>query len=278
MRTDYVQRFLFEDLDVRGRLVCLTGAWKRMVEGRGYPPRVAQLLGRTVALSVLLGANQKGRRRVTLQVHGSGPVQMLVADCTSELKIRGLARHEGELLPGSERSLFGDGRLALNLEDSESGQLYQSVVPLEGESLAEIFEHCIEQSEQLPGFLRLYADGDAVCGLLFEKLPGADARDMDGWNRVTQLAATLQLGETINVQPYDILVKLFPEELLRVFRLYPVEYHCPYDEENVKRMLRGLGREELESILSEQGEVRIRNEMCNHEYRFDRSAVEAMFR
>ena len=37
-------------------------------------------------------------------------------------------------------------------------------------------------------------------------------------------------------------------------------------------------RDELESILSEQGEVRIRNEMCNHEYRFDRSAVEAMFR
>ena len=92
------------------------------------------------------------------------------------------------------------------------------------------------------------------------------------------LAATLQLAETVNVQPYDILVKLFPEELLRVFRLYPVEYHCPYDEENVKRVLRGLGREELEAILSEQGEVRIRNEMCNHEYRFDRSTVEAMFR
>ena len=42
MRTDYVQRFLFEDLEIRGRLVCLTAAWKRMVDGRGYPPRVAQ--------------------------------------------------------------------------------------------------------------------------------------------------------------------------------------------------------------------------------------------
>ena len=278
MRTDYVQRFLFEELEIRGRLACLTGAWQRMIEGRGYPARIAELFGHTAALAVLLGANQKGRRRVTLQVHGSGPVQMLVADCTSELKIRGLARHHGDLPPGSERSLFGDGRLALTLEDGDNGQLYQSVVPLEGETLAEIFEHYLAQSEQFPAFLRLYADGDAVCGLLFEKLPGADTRDADGWDRVTQLAATLQLAETVGVQPYDILVKLFPEELLRVFRLYPVEYHCPYDEENVKRMLRGLGREELESILSEQGEVRIRNEMCNHEYRFDRSAVEAMFR
>ena len=278
MRTDYVQRFLFEELEIRGRLVCLTRAWRQMVEGRDYPARIAQLLGHTAALGVLLGANQKGRRRVTLQVQGSGPVQMLVADCTSELKIRGMARHQGDLPPGTERSLFGDGKLALTLEDGDSGQLYQSVVPLEGETLAEIFEHYLAQSEQFPAFLRLHADEEAVCGLLFEKLPGADARDTDGWNRVTQLAATLRLAETIDVQPYDILVRLFPEELLRVFRLYPVEYHCPYDVENVKRMLRGLGREELESILDEQGEVRIRNEMCNHEYSFDRSAVEAMFR
>ena len=56
----------------------------------------------------------------------SGPVQMLVADCTSELRIRGLARHQGELPQGSERALFGDGRLALTLEDSES-QEYDSL-------------------------------------------------------------------------------------------------------------------------------------------------------
>jgi molecular chaperone Hsp33 len=273
--TDYVQRFLFEDLDIRGRLVCLSGAWRRMVEGRNYPARVAELLGHTVALGVLLGANQKGRCRVTLQVHGSGPVKLVVADCTSGLKIRGMADHAVDGAPVG-RELFGDGRLSLTLEDAESGQLYQSVVPLEGETLAGIFEHYLAQSEPLPAFLRLLADGDAVCGLLFEKLPGADARDTDGWNRVTQLAATLELPETLNRQPYDILVRLFPEELLRVFRLYPVEYHCPYDVENVKRMLRGLGRDELESILSEQGEVRIRNEMCNHEYRFDREAVEAI--
>jgi len=277
VQTDYVQRFLFEQLDIRGRLVCLTGAWRRMLEGRGYPAQIAGLLGHTTALAVLLGANQKGRRRVTLQVQGSGPVRLLVADCTSELRIRGMATYAADAR-GSERALFGDGTLSLALEDGESGQLYQSVVPLEGETLAAIFEHYLAQSEQLPAFLRLHADERAVCGLLLEKLPGADERDADGWNRVAHLAATLALEETIDVQPYDLLTKLFPEELLRVFRLYPVEYHCPYDEEAVKRMLRGLGRQELEAILSEHGEVRIRNEMCNHEYRFDRAAVEALFR
>jgi len=278
VQTDYVQRFLFEDLDIRGRLVCLTGSWQRMLDGRGYPEDITALLGHTTALNVLLGANQKGAGRVTLQVQGSGPVKLLVADCTADLKIRGMASYEREkVLKVNERQLLGDGRLAVTLEDVKSGRVYQSLVPLEGETMEQIFEHYLAQSEQLQAFLRLYADGDALCGLLLEKLPKADERDPDGWNRVKHLAATLTLDETRGAQPYDLLTRVFPEELMRVFRLYAVEYHCPYDEQKVKDMLRGLGREEVEAILAEQGEVVIRNEMCNHEYRFDARAIAELF-
>lgn len=279
MQTDYVQRFLFEDLDIRGRLVCLTGAWQRMLNGRDYPEDIASLLGHTTALNVLLGANQKGAGRVTLQVQGSGPVRLLVADCTADLQIRGMAAYKKEETPleGSQRSLLGDGRLSVTLEDLKSGRFYQSLVPLEGETLEQIFEHYLSQSEQTTTYLRLKADGGALCGLLLEKLPKADARDPDGWNRVTHLASTLTLDETRDAQPYDLLTRVFPEELMRVFRLYAVEYHCPYDEAKVKDMLLGLGREEVESILAEQGEVVIRNEMCNHEYRFDARAIAELF-
>jgi len=277
MQTDYVQRFLFEDLDIKGRLVCLTGAWQRMLDGRDYPEDIAALLGHTTALNVLLGANQKGSGRVTLQVQGSGPVKLLVADCTAELRIRGMASYEEGFETRSERGLLGNGRLAVTLEDVRSGQFYQSLVPLEGETLEEIFEHYLAQSEQATAFLRLRADKGALCGLLLEKLPQADSRDPDGWNRVCHLAGTLRLDDTRDVQPYDLLTRVFPEELMRVFRLYAVEYHCPYDERRVKDMLLGLGRSEVEAILAEQGEVLIRNEMCNHEYRFDARAIAELF-
>ena len=278
MQTDYVQRFLFENLDIRGRLVCLSGAWKQMLDGRGYPEDIVSLLGHTTALNVLLGANQKGAGRVTLQVQGTGPVKLLVADCTAELRIRGMAQYDADDIPQeSQRSLLGDGRLSVTLEDLKSGRFYQSLVPLEGQTMEEIFAHYLSQSEQLPAYLRLFADGEALAGLLLEKLPGADGRDPDGWNRVMHFANTLTLDDTRDTQPYDLLTRVFPEELMRVFRLYAVEYHCPYDEDKVKDMLRGLGRQEVESILAEQGEVVIRNEMCNHEYRFDADAIARLF-
>ena len=291
MQTDYVQRFLFEELDIRGRLVCLSGAWQKMLAGRDYPPTVAALLGETTALGLLLGAEQKGSGRVTLQVRGNGPVSLLVFDCTSDLKIRGMAHYTpgeeggavatsdaaGAVATGGIRALLGDGRFALTLDADSSEQLYQSIVPLEGDTLSATFAGYLARSEQVEAFLLLRADGVAACGLILEKLPGADQRDADGWNRMTRFAATLTLAETDNAQPYDLLTKIFPEELLRVYKLLPVAYDCPYDVEKVKHMLKSLGRAEVESILADKGEVLIKNEMCNHEYRFGADAIATIF-
>src|SRR5690606_21341015 len=154
------------------------------------------LLGHTTALNVLLGAGQKGAGRVTMQVQGTGPVRLLVSDCTADLKIRGMAKQmekreldvAADMAGATQRQMLGDGKLCVTLEDMKSGQLYQSLVPLEGETLQEIFEHYLSQSEQLPAFLRLEADGEAAYGLLLEKLPGADSRDPDGWDRLRHLA------------------------------------------------------------------------------------------
>jgi len=274
MPGNYVQRFLFEDLDIRGRLVVLNDVWQRMTEGRRYPPVIAELLGHTVSVCVLLGAQRKGRQRTTLQVRGSGPVSLLVADCDTDLRIRGMATATTDP-HGTVAELFGDGRLALTLDDA--GRMYQSIVPLEGDTLAEVFEHYLSQSEQVRSTLVLRSGAHAQCGLLLEKLPGADALDADGWNRVTQLAATLTLAEAERLSVSDLLVRLFPEELLRVFPLDPVEYHCPYDPGKVSDMLRSLGRAEVESMLAESGEIVVRNEMCNHVYRYGREEVDALF-
>ena len=46
-------------------------------------------------------------------------------------------------------------------------------------------------------------------------------------------------------------------------------FHCNCSKERVTNMLRGLGREEAESILAEQGFVHVDCNFCGQPYRFD---------
>src|SRR5690606_40904781 len=93
--TSYVQRFLLEDLDIRGAVVRLTDVWQAMQAGRDYPPAVARLLGEMSAVSAVIAGHLKQPGRLTFQVSSQGPVSLLVIDCaerseehTSELQSR----------------------------------------------------------------------------------------------------------------------------------------------------------------------------------------------
>jgi len=276
---DSVHRFLFDVLDIRGALIRLGPAWRQMQAGRAYADATRNLLGELTAVAAMITNNLKTPGRLTFHLQGHGPVRMLVVDCDEQLRLRGLAKGPGDLAPAPVSALFGDGRLALTLDTNTASagrQSYQSIVPLTGESIAEIFEHYLAQSEQAPARLWLMADAAHACGLFLQKLPEADRRDADGWNRVQQLAATVAPAE-LALPPETLLTRLFPEENIRLFEGRAVSYHCPRNEEKVLDMLRSLGREEVEATLAAQGEIVINDDICNQEYRFGAEVLERLF-
>lgn len=275
---NYLQRFLLEDLDIRGAIVRLDSVWQQMLEGRNYPVPVIQILGEITATTLLFGSNLKQRGRLTTQLSGNGPVSMLVIDCNENLHIRGMAKCAQTVEPAPLPDLLGHGQLVLSLDMESMRDTYQSIVPLEGDSIAEIFEHYLKQSEQLDSRLFLAASVDATVGIYLQKLPTAELRDPDGWMRIEALAATLKDKELFALQSEELLRKLFNEETVRIFDSQPVDYGCQEDWEKVHAMLRALGREEVDSILQEFGEVIINDDICNREYRFDMLAIEAVFR
>ncbi len=275
---DQVQRFLFDELDIRGAVVTLGPVWRGMLAGRDYPAPVASLLGEMSATTLLIGCNLKQPGRITFQLRGSGPVSLLVIDCNERLQIRGMARCTGPVAPGPAPDLLGHGQLLLSLDQPSMREPYQSFVPLDGDSIATIFEHYLKQSEQLPSRLFLAADEHGAAGLFLQKLPTADERDPDGWARIEHLASTVKAEELLGLSPEALLLRLFNEETVRVFDAQPVAHDCPEDWEKVRSMLRALGRDEVDAILREHGEVVIKDDICNREYRFDAQAVEALFR
>jgi molecular chaperone Hsp33 len=279
MQTDCVQPFLFEHLDIRGALVSLDRTWHELVTGRDYPADVARILGEMAAVTTLIAANLKQPGRMTFQLRGEGPINLLVLDCDERLGLRGMARwNPATLTPDAAvPQLLGDGQLLLSLDAATMRQPYQSVVPMQGDNIAAIFEHYLTLSEQQPTRLVLAADAQRAVGLLLQKLPDADQQDADGWNRISHLLATLQAAEHLAFSPLEILQRLFPEEEVRIFPPRAVSHHCPEDWQKIHAMLRSLGRAECEAILREHGEIHVRDDICNRDYRIPAADLDAMF-
>ena len=276
--SNYVQRFLLENLDIRGAIVHLDSVWQDILSGRNYPDPVTHLLGEMSAITLLLSENLKQTGRLTIQLTGNGPVSMLVLDCTENLQLRGMAKCARQIETDSVPELLGHGQLILTLDMLSMRETYQSIVPLNGGTIAEIFEHYFNQSEQLQTRMFLITTGSAIFGLLLQKLPDADLLDPDGWTRAEALAATIHEHPLFELPVEEILVRLFYQETIRIFDARQVQYGCQANPAKIYAMLRSLGREEVDAILQEFGEVVIHDDICNREYRLDALAVDAVFR
>ena len=272
-----VRSFLFEQLDIRGAWVQLGPAWREMTAGRNYAEPVLELLGQLAAVTTLISGNLKQSGRLTFQLRGDGEVSLLMMDCDEQLRLRGMARAEPDLVEGSLPALLGEGALTLTLDQAGMRQPYQSHVPLQGETLAAVFEHYLAQSEQAPTRMWLAANHETAAGLFLQALPGATLRDADGWNRVQVLADTVRPDELLELGSIKLIERLFAEEDVRVYDPRPVSYHCPYDPDKIYAMLRSVGQAECETIIAEQGEIRVHDDVCNHEYVLDAAAVAALF-
>ena len=284
MTDSTVRRFLIEHLDIRGAVVHLGDSWRQMQVDRNYPPTVAQLLGETAAVAALIAAQLKQPGRLTLQLRGNGPIQLLIMDCNEQLQLRGMARSKPVVLPAPVPELLGihqGAQLMLSHDLPEARHPWQSFVPLVGDSIAAIFEHYLEQSEQQPSRLFVSAGPRVAACLFLQKMPEADARDADGWHRIAQLASTVKPAELLELDAEALLGRLFHEDMashgVRVYDPLPVVYHCPEDWTKVRDVIRSLGREDAETILREHGEILIRDDICNHSYRFSAEDVAELF-
>ena len=298
-----LHKFLFEGLPVRGMLVRLTDSWQELLRRReqasdSFPPPVRTLLGEMAAAGVLMQSNIKFNGALVLQVFGDGPVRLAVAELQPDLGFRVTAKVVGEV--GSDAKLeamlnvHGQGRCAITLDPKDKlpgQQPYQGVVPLHGDhreplqELSQVLEHYMLQSEQLDTRLVLAANDEVAAGLLIQRLPVEGEGNLAGrrneddiglseaFNRIAHLASTLSREELLTLDADTVLRRLFWEEDVRRFEPQAgasgPRFHCSCSRERVAGMLRGLGREEVESILAEQGQVEIGCDFCGIKYHFD---------
>ncbi|MGF1625147.1 MAG: Hsp33 family molecular chaperone HslO [Alphaproteobacteria bacterium] len=296
---DLIQPFQLDANALRGRLVRLGPVVDDILARHAYPGPVAVLLGETLALCAALAATLKFDGVFSIQAHGDGPVTMLVADVSTDGDIRGYARYEPERLSGIDTSddqspapigkLLGTGYLAFTVDQGTNTELYQGIVALEGDTLADCVHHYFRQSEQLPTKVLLAVDrsagGDWRAGaLMVQKLPpegsGETAAELvdDEWDRALALMGTCSSEEMLDpgLSPHNLLYRLFHEDGVRVYDTRPLKAGCRCSRDRIVDVLRGIGQDELSS-LEQDGHVEVVCEFCNRKYVFDHPDLAQIF-
>ncbi len=274
-KTDYLQRFLFEDLGVRGEWLGLQLSWQESKQKQNLCSSVQEKLGEALVAAVLMSATIKFEGSLILQAQGNGSLKTLVAQATHDRTIRVLARDDGTVKSGSLSEMMGTGRLVITIE-SEKGEPYQGIVSLEGKDLSEVITTYFLQSEQLQTRVWLFANENFAAGLLLQELPGQESSKTD-WERIIVLANTVTKQEMLTLECEEMLHRLFNAEKVRLFEQEPVSFKCTCSKKKIENTLIALGREELESILQEKNEINVDCEFCAEHYSFDRVDIESLF-
>ena len=285
---DSIQHFLFEDqlnqpMPIRGNIVHLNHTFKQVLQHQTLPKVLKLALGELMAASALLSATLKMDGVMVLQLTGKGALKLLVVECSHDLHMRATAKWDNskwdetlsnEIETLSFVDLVKHGQFVITLDPSV-GEAYQGIVPIEGETIAEMLQNYMLRSQQIDTSLWLHCDGESASGMLLQKLPNQSnlpnvgEADADAWKRVNILADTVTNDELKNLAPEALLSRLFSEEDVRLFEPKPTQFRCSCSKAKVGNMLRLLGAEEVESILAEQGKIDVNCDFCNKQYAFD---------
>ena len=248
-------------------------------EGRrlhGAEPGSAALLSEGLTAVALLGALQKEKTRVSLQLECDGPVRGLLADADGG-SVRGYVKKPLLAVLGDEgafhwRPLLGNSGYLSVLRDMGKGEYYRSSVELEAFELGRDLERYFAVSDQVESVVRIRTvpSGTEVLGaaggVLLQKLPGGDAAALaEAGKRLTPETLDRELLEANGSGP-ALLRAVFPGAEVDVLAKRPLEFRCGCSRERVHRALLALGQQELEDLLATEGQAEATCEFCTTRY------------
>ncbi|HEX8414904.1 MAG TPA: Hsp33 family molecular chaperone HslO [Sphingomicrobium sp.] len=275
--------------NARGRMVRLGPALDAVLAAHSYPPAIERLLAEALTLVALVGSTLKDASgQLTLQTQaGPGIVRLLVCDYRGG-EIRGYVEFDAdrlaEVAEPSLFALFGETYLAVTFDLASSGERYQGIVPIDGDSLAEAVENYFIQSEQIPTLVRIGvrkgSAGHVAGGLFLQHLPEGEVGrerlhtrlDHPEWEHVAILGGTMGADELtdVSVSLETLVWRMFNEEdEVRVLATTPLSRGCRCSPDYVAQVIAKFPPEERAAMMDENGVIFVDCAFCSISFPLD---------
>ncbi|GAL23173.1 Hsp33 family molecular chaperone HslO [Vibrio maritimus] len=280
MANNILNRYLFEELSVRGELVQMDTAYQEILSSKEYPAPLQKLLGDLLVSTSLLTATLKFEGSITMQLQGDGPVSLAVINGDHNQKLRGVARWEGDIADDATiHDMMGKGYLVITITP-DKGERYQGVVGLEGDNLSEVLEGYFERSEQLKTRLWIrtgeFEGKPHAAGMMLQVMPDGTGTPED-FEHLEQLTDTIKDEELFGLDANTLLYRLYNQDKVQVFEPKEVEFFCGCSRERSANAIVTVAQEEIFEIIAEEGQVALHCDYCGTTYAFDEAEVKALY-
>ncbi len=252
-------------------------------------PVATAALGRTLMAASMMGDMLKEEDgSVTLQIKGGGPLGAITAVSDSRGNPRGYLqngqvdiprKYQGKLDVGT--AVGSSGSLTV-MKDMGLKEPYIGSVQLVSGEIAEDITAYFVESEQVPTAcaLGVLVDKDqsvaAAGGYLVQLLPGADEsviqRLEESIARLGPVTDALHGG----ADAVQLLERVLEGQEPELLERRPVAYKCYCSRERVSRAIISMGKEEMQSLIEEQGGAELTCQFCDKVYRFTKEDLQEL--
>ena len=275
---DYLVKALGYDGQVRAYAIRSTETVREAQRRHDTWATASAALGRTLSASVMIGAMQKDDSRITVKVDGDGPLGLILVDANTTGKVRGYVANPhvhfdlNEMGKLDVRRAVGTNGTMTIIKDIGLREKFSGQSPIVSGEIGEDFTYYFATSEQTPSAVGVgvLVNPDhtilAAGGFIVQIMPGATEETItDIENHLKTIKPVSKMVQD-GLTPEEILGELIGENQLNILESVPVEFKCTCSKERFGNAIIGLGAQEIQEMIEEDGQAEAHCHFCNEKY------------
>ena len=242
----------------------------------GLEPSAAKALAELLTCGAYMSGclkSEKGAVSITIKGGDNAGTASVSGDVN--LHLRGY-------IDGSAQGRLSGGFMTV-VKDDGFFRPFTGACELVSDDVSKNMEHYFDISEQIPTKVRVAAkfDGEkcvAAGGIVMQLLPGASAKTAAAVEKKAALIGDVA-ADIAALGAEGVVKKYFAGETEGTYSyITEPQYRCNCSRSKISALLATMGREELEDIIKEQGEVSVHCHYCNTDYKFGSEDIEKLFK
>lgn len=288
MSNDYLVRGVAFDGMVRIMAVRSTDTVAEAQRRHNTWPVVSAALGRSMTAGVMMGAMLKGEEKITIKIEGDGPIGPMIIDSNAKGEVRGFVTN-----PHVHFDLNTQGKLDVRAGVGSTGTLtivkdlglrdmFSGQTEIVSGEIAEDFTYYFATSEQVPSSVGLgvLVNPDntvlAAGGFILQLMPGCEEEVIafieQRLNQIEPVSKMIEKGLT----PEEIVQAVVGEDNVTILDRMPVAFTCQCSKERFSDAIAGLGNDEIQAMITEDGGAEAQCHFCLQTYDFSKEELEAL--